>query len=209
MKKVIFISMLLIFATGNLFAQDFYYGLKAGPNFATVNTSESEMNDAIEMRTAFHFGAVGEYAFSDQFSIQAELLYNAVGYKYSDDYNMAQKQASIATVDQTFKIDYLSIPILAKYYVADGFSLQAGPQVGFLLAANVELELDGETETNDFKDNMESLDFGLGFGFGYKIETGLFADARYVLGLANLAKDEGEDFTVKNNVIQVSVGYMF
>ncbi len=129
------------------------------------------------------------------FSIQPELLYSSVGAK-SD---VEGGYFDIIT-------DYLTIPFLAKYYVADGFSPQAGPQVGFLLSAKIKGE--GEGEDEDFKDEMESIDFGLGFGAAYKLESGLFFDARCGLGLSNIWIETGDE-TVKNNVIQVSIGYMF
>jgi len=211
MKKALYFSILLLCMTSTILAQDITYGLKAGPNFANVTTSESEMNDAIDMRTAFHLGGVVEFAFTDQFALQTELLYSAKGYKFSfvSSYIMITRSVPETTINQTYKFDYINIPIMAKYYVAEGFSLQAGPQFGFLIAANVETEIEGNTETDDFKDNIESFDFGLGFGLGYKMENGIFADARYVLGLSNLAKEAEGDFTVKNGIIQVSIGYMF
>ena len=39
MKKALYFSMVLLFVTSNILAQDISYGVKAGPNFATVNTS--------------------------------------------------------------------------------------------------------------------------------------------------------------------------
>ena len=79
-----------------------------------------------------------------------------------------ESRLSSALTNLTLKIDYLSILILAKYYIAEGFSLQASPQVGFLLADNLETEFDGETETDDFKDYVTSLDFWLGLGLATK-----------------------------------------
>ena len=167
------------------------------------------MDEGIDMRTAFHLGGGVEFAFSDQFSVQTEFLYFAIGYKFTYESAgiMFTKEIPLITVNQTYKFDYISIPFMAKYYVAEGFSLQASPQIAFLLAANVETEIEGESETDDIKDNLESVDFGL--GLGYKMESGLFADARYVLGLSNLAKDDDEGFSVKNGVIQISISYMF
>jgi hypothetical protein len=110
-----------------------------------------------------------------------------------------------ATPEVSYVIDYLSIPVMAKYYVAEGFSLELGPQIGFLLSSKMKVD----DESEDFKDETESMDFGLGLGAGYKMENGLFLDARYVLGMSNVAKDMEADETIKNNVLQFSVGYKF
>ena len=107
---------------------------------------------------------------------------------------------------------------MAKYYVAEGFSLEAGPQIGLLLSAkDVWTEnWDGETDSGseDLMDFLNKLDFGLNFGVGYKLDSGLNFGARYYLGLANIeddddyAEDDG-DYWIKNNVFQFSVGYSF
>ncbi len=95
---------------------------------------------------------------------------------------------------------------MAKYYVADGFSIEAGPQVGFLMSAKVKAE--GEEE--DIKDSVKGIDFGANLGIGYKLESGLNFGARYNLGLSNLNDGEdSDDFKWNNSVIQVSVGYFF
>lgn len=196
MKKILFLIVVL-FAFSTVYSQGIIFGVKAGANLANMNSNLSEFNDNADMRTAFHVGGVADVSISEQFSIQPELLYNSVGAKF----DMEGMEASIV-------LDYLTIPFLAKYYVADGFSLQAGPQVGFILGAK--LTADGEDD-EDIKDDMESIDFGLGFGAAYKMENGLFFDARYGLGLSNTVTDFSEDADdyVKNNVIQISIGYMF
>ena len=199
MKKVILL-FLISFSFAYSYAQEISYGLKAGLNLATMKSSISQFNDAISSRTAFHVGGVVEIKFSDKFSVQPEILYNSVGAKID-----ASLMARAETPDVSYVIDYLSIPVMAKYYVMDGLSLDLGPQLGILLSSKMKVD----SESEDMKDQTESMDFGLGFGAGYKLENGLFLDARYVLGLSNLAKDIGDDESVKNNVFQFSVGYKF
>ena len=62
---------------------------------------------------------------------------------------------------------------MAKYYVAEGFSLEAGPQIGFLMSAKMKAESGGDSEEIDVKDDLKSIDFGINFGAGYKLENGL------------------------------------
>jgi len=97
---------------------------------------------------------------------------------------------------------------MAKYYVADGFSLEAGPQIGLLVSTTDEYE----DEEDDIKDFLKSTDFGINFGLGYKLESGLNFTARYNIGLSdNLDADdfETDGAEYKNSVIQFSVGYFF
>lgn len=192
MKKLLLvIAMVAAGFTAN--AQDVKFGAKAGLNISNVSGEDVENNDA---RTSFHIGAVAEIEISDKFSIQPELVYSAQGAKSSD-----------GDIDVTLSLDYLNIPVMAKFYVAEGFSLEAGPQVGFLMSAKAKAEFMGDSAENDIKDDFKSIDFGLNFGAGYKLENGLNFSARYNIGLSNIAEES--DNSVKNGVFQVSVGYFF
>lgn len=192
MKKSFLIIAIIVFGLTNLNAQEVKFGAKAGLNLASITGDET---DGIESRTAFHVGAVAEISVSDKFSVQPELLYSAQGAK-----------DSFEGIDVDAKIDYLNLPIMAKYYVAEGFSLELGPQVGFLLSAKAE----GGGESIDFKDETKGIDFGANFGVGYKLESGLNFGARYNLGLSNINDGEdSDDFKNQNSVIQLSVGYFF
>ena len=62
----------------------------------------------------------------------------------------------------------------------------------------------------DIKDFSSSVDFGLNFGLGYKLDQGINFNVRYNLGLSNVYDDEdSDDMTVNNSVFQISVGYFF
>ncbi len=196
MKKLLIIIAVVLFGFTNVNAQDLNFGAKAGVNFATATGDETSDFD---MRTSFHVGVVAEIVISEKFSFQPELLYSSqgavdkgTGYEY------------------TGKVDYLNLPLMAKFYVAEGFSLEAGPQIGFLLSAEVDWEEDGESGSEDIKDETSGIDFGVNLGLGYKLESGLNFGARYNLGLSNVNDYEGsDDVNQKNAVIQVSVGYFF
>lgn len=199
MKKLMLMGAFAVFGLSNVNAQDdsasklkVTFGAKAGVNFATVGGDET---GGTSSRTAFHVGGVAEIAISEKFSVQPELLYSAQG-----------AVRDFEGVDVDVKLDYLNIPIMAKYYVADGFSVEAGPQIGLLLSA----EADGGGETEDLKDSISGIDFGLGIGAGYKMESGLNFSARYNLGISNINDFEGsDDISNQNNVFQISVGYFF
>jgi len=205
MKKIILVAVFAIIATVCVNAQNF--GVKAGLNLASITGDET---DEIDSRTSIHIGVVAEFEISDKFSFQPELLYSSQGAKYS--YSEIEFNYSM---EGEFKLDYLNIPLMAKYYVSEGFSIEAGPQIGILLSAEDEWEVnfDGETDsgTDDIKDDVSSIDFGLNFGVGYKLDSGINFGARYNLGLSNLNDDSAfdEDFKWNNSVVQISVGYFF
>ena len=96
------------------------------------------------------------------------------------------------------KLDYINIPLMAKLYLTDGLSIEAGPQIGFLISAKDEFDDvtttnvsgDSTTETDsgtdDIKDIVNGIDFGANLGLGYRLENGLLFGARYNLGLSNI-----------------------
>ena len=206
MRKSILLLVAMVFGLLNLNAQEVKFGAKAGVNFASISGDET---DDLDGRTSFHFGAVAEIMISEKFSVQPELLYSAQGAKstYEDEFEKEEV---------TIKLDYINIPIMAKYYVAEGFSIEAGPQIGFLMNSEAEYDYTdkedsdfNESGTEDLKDQIKSIDFGFNLGLGYKMESGLNFGARYNLGLSDLWDIDTGGVKNQNSVIQISVGYFF
>ncbi|HET8838841.1 MAG TPA: porin family protein, partial [Flavobacteriaceae bacterium] len=116
-----------------------------------------------------------------------------------------------------FNLDYINIPLLAKFYPTPEFNLFLGPQAGFLVSAN-EKVMTGEYENskNDLSEILRDMDFGLLGGIGYDFDFGITLQAHYYLGLININKVRYvlEDGTfshpkLKNDGFQLSVGYWF
>ncbi|WP_417355641.1 porin family protein [Flavobacterium sp.] len=193
MKKILLSAVALMAFGFASQAQDIKFGAKAGLNIADFG-GDAETSGS---RTGFHVGAVAEFKLTEQFSIQPELLYSMQGAKF-------ETVIDFAVIEQDMKLDYLNVPIMAKYYLFEGFSIQAGPQVGFLMSAKAEDE--------DVKDSFKSIDFALNGGVGYELPMGVFFQARYSAGLADINDvdvDGADAVKINNNVISVSVGYKF
>ncbi|MCU4176501.1 porin family protein [Carboxylicivirga sp. N1Y90] len=195
MKKLLVIVAVLAISASS-FAQ-VKFGVKAGTNIASITGDDGE---GLDSRTSFVFGGFAKFELSEKFAFQPELLYSMQGAAGSESYEGVN-------VDVTMKTDYLNIPLMAKYYVTEGFSLQAGPQVGFLLSAKFKMEANGQEEEEDIKDQMKGVDFGLNFGAGYELDFGLGFDVRYNLGLTNVADYDEADG--KNGVFQITASYAF
>jgi opacity protein-like surface antigen len=181
MKKII-LSAVAVLAFGFTNAQGVKFGAKVALNVATLTGDVEDQSSLV----GFQVGGFAEFKISEKFAVQPELMYSAQGAAFDDG---------------DITLGYINIPVMAKYYVAKSFSLEAGPQIGFLLSAKD----DGE----DFKDETSSIDFGLNFGAGYDFTENLSAGLRYNLGLSNLNDIEGYDATAKNGVFSVSLGYKF
>jgi opacity protein-like surface antigen len=96
-------------------------------------------------------------------------------------------------------ITYFNVPLMLKYYLIEGLNMQAGPQLGLVVDA------EGGTE------GLKSSNFAFNFGAAYEVVRGFFVDARYNLGLSNIAEEDPDfgDFTVKTKGFQLGVGYRF
>ncbi len=187
MKKILLLSLIIITSTLS-FSQKAHFGLKGGVNFSRFTFKD---NDATDYRTGFHAGILSHIHLNKQFAIQPELLYSTQG---------AEK---ISPINSKTKLDYINIPILLQYMFDNGFRLQAGPQIGFLVKA--ERILLG-TNANA-KDIYESTDIGLAAGIGYLSPSGLGIDGRYVFGISNI--NDASSAEVHNNLAQFGLFYMF
>ena len=192
MKKII-LTVAAVFAFGFVNAQDVKFGVKGGLNLATVGGDV----EGVDAKIGFNVGGFAEIKVSDKFAIQPELLYSVQGDKYSESFG-----GTTYTVKEN--LSYINLPVMVKYYVVDKFSLEAGPQVGFLISAKAKQG----SESIDVKDGLNTVDFGANFGAGYDFTENVSVGVRYNLGLSNIAKDSG-DYKATNNVISLSVGYKF
>ncbi|WP_299436042.1 porin family protein [uncultured Aquimarina sp.] len=165
-------------------------GFKGGVNYSSI-IGDADGTDA---RVRVHLGVVVEYPISSKFFLQGELLYSAQGYKLD-----------VADQEQKISLNYISLPIIAKIYVTESISLETGPQFGLL--ANVGNE--DIADDDPFFDSFNSFDISWGVGAGYKLESGLFFQLRYNLGLSNINDTSIIDVTNQNSVAQLSIGYLF
>ncbi|MCW5520763.1 PorT family protein [Aureitalea sp. L0-47] len=208
MKKILMLAAIAVFSLATVQAQGVSFGAKAGVNFATIGGDET---DDIDGRTGFYVGGVVEIPVNDFFSVQPEVVYSAQG---------AKTKFSETILDETFsgestvKLDYINIPIIGKFYVVEGLSLEAGPQIGFNINAMDEFEVSGlgmsESGEEDISEFVSGTDFAIAAGASYKLPNGLFFSARYNVGLSDINDDpEFDDISNQNNVIQLGAGFLF
>jgi hypothetical protein len=183
MKKILLLAVVTVLGFTNVNAQKIKFGAKGGLNFASISGDNTK---AIDVVTSFNFGVLSEIPVSDKFSFQPELMYSGQGYSFNDN---------------TIALSYLNIPLMGKYYLTKGLSVEAGPQIGFLLSA--------KNDKTDVKDSFNTFDFGVNFGLGYKLDNGLNFGARYNAGLTDINNLENSSSKNKNGVFQLSVGYFF
>lgn len=189
MKKLLLLAAIAVFGMTSANAQDgIGFGVKLGVNVASLGGDSYGVGSSLGSRTSFHVGGLAEIPLSEKFALQPELLYSSEG----SDWSIGNSDA--------LKLDYIRVPILAKYYIIEGLSAEAGPVLGVLISA--------DSDGNDVKDNFNTFDAGIGVGASYRLDMGVFFSLRYNKGLMNV-NDTDADFSNQSNVFQVSAGYRF
>lgn len=165
---------------------------------STVSVDPNPSSEAYSGRFGFGIGAVLDRPLAGNLELHAEPMFMQKGATIDDDGD-----------EVVFKSSYFELPIMLRYNFQPQGNItpyaMAGPSLGYLLGAKFE---SGNSEF-DAKDQFKSADFGVGLGGGAKIPRGnlqLFAEARYVLGFANVNDDESDGTTVKNRGLSVLFG---
>lgn len=172
MKKII-LSAIAIFTIGFANAQETKFGVKAGFNSSYATASGGGLSVS-GTQSGFFVGGFAQLGISDKFSIQPEINYVSVGNDYGN----------------------VNIPILAKYEVAESFSILAGPSISFF------------TNVKDTS-GLKTFNYGIDLAVAYDINENFFVDARYDIGLANLSKNSSGDYKLTYGGFFVGVGYKF
>lgn len=187
MKKIIVAAILVMGSVGAFAQAGISIGVKGGLNFNKLDGTSS-VGENYKGRTGYHFGAFTLIKIG-KVGIQPEVLFSKQGSKIS--------KPNTEDVDANFS--YINVPIIVKLYTVAGINLQVGPQFGFLSRA--------EWNNEDIKGSVKNSDVSLALGAGWDLPFGLKIDARYNLGLTKVDDNPARFSNVKNQVIQVSVGY--
>ena len=165
-------------------------GVKAGLNIAKLKFEDSADNDNVKNLLGANGGLFLSKPVNDNVSVRVEGLFSQKGAKGED-----------GSDDAKFKLTYIDVPVLLDFSPASSgdarFHVFVGPQISF----NTKAEIESGGVSVDFKDEVKSTDFAAVLGIG--VSKGRWgADARYGLGLSNVAED-GDN--VKNRVFTVNV----
>ncbi|MBV8327620.1 porin family protein [Chryseobacterium sp.] len=218
MKKLLLIAAVAVMGISAQ-AQEFRFGPKAGYSYSTLKLKGDGQSETSDPLHTFYIGGMAEYKLSDKFALQGELLYSQLGGKVK----IAEADPSDPGTFLNFKsketFHTLLIPVSAKYFITEGLSVSAGASFGLILSAKAKLstdfgiglpglELNSDKEV-DIKDQTSTLNIAPFLGAEYALENGLFFDARYNLGVSNLAKHPVGNEKTTNSFIQVGVGFKF
>lgn len=188
MKKLILLAAIMM-ATTCAFAQHEPGSFTLQPRIGFSAADFHNTSDT-KARVGLVVGPEFEYTIANRFSL-------AFGINYS------QQGAEINKTDIKYKTDYLTVPIVANFYLAKWFALKAGVQPGYNLSAKFEANgVKADVDDDALKKFDLSIPVGLSFEF-YNIVI----DARYNFGLTKLFDTKYLDLDSKNLAFQLTLGY--
>ena len=170
MKKII-LTVAAVFAFGFANAQETKFGVMGGVDFASAKGKAPDFS-ITQSETGGFVGVFVDFTASDKFHIQPEVL--------------------VVFIENS---QQLQVPVLAKYYVADKFSLLAGP--------DLLVSLDERTP------GVKNVGIGLDLGGAYDINKNFNIEAKYNFGLTNLIENAPSGYSARISGLFVGLGYKF
>ncbi len=154
----------------------------------------------------FYAGLGAMYSDDSRFGFSIDALYSQRGARFDIPGNQPVKA--------DIRVNYIEVPVLARYFLTDEGSFRpnifVGPSVALLTGAKTISKSGPNNATTDSKEFYRPAELGLAAGFQLNFRAGdrqrLTVDARYTLGLTDITQDATE---VRNSTISVGLGYSF
>ena len=202
---------------------------RLGVNFANMTNNEvvatldaNPQNDKTlksRIKPGLTVGFDAEYQATDHVSVSLGLHYSQQGSRFPD-FERKEGEFVEGYSDWHTDLDYLNVPLLLGYRIANGFSVKAGLQLGMLLSAKdhmattdiIPQEGGGREQgkaveqTTDLYDDCKKVAFSIPLAVSYEFEN-VVLDARYNFGLSRI--HQLDIVKSRNSVVQLSVGYRF
>ena len=202
-KNILLVICVLVFYTVK--AQ--YIGVKAGYNYATLKGTVRN-GASVRPYHGYYAGATLEFPLSKLFSLQVEAIYNRRGANITTPvYGKAK-----------LSLDYLSLPVMARFNVGKGINFHIGPQLEHRID-KPNFYFDGtEPVTRVNADGLDIIDATMTVGIGYMTDAGWFFEIRWLQGLSSVFETDeptlihigfSNDYNFKNRTLALGVGYRF
>lgn len=208
MKKLTISAFFILFVLA-VRAQEFSsgpsFGIKAGVGFSNIIKSEAP-DFKSHVKSGLYGGFFVDLPVFESLSFAPELLYSQKGYQTSGTLLGDAYDYKVST-------NFIEVPLLAKFWLAEGLHVSIGPQVSFLVSTTESFKSGTETfrqtVTEKNKDLKKSL-FGGVLGLSYEVLDKLGVQARYSLDFQkNNANGTTEVPVYKNQVFQLGLTYRF
>jgi hypothetical protein len=174
MKKHSILFLFLLLGALNSNAQvTFQPGFRAGFNFSDLTESNGSFN------TDFYAGGLLAINLAKRYTLQPEIIYSRQGADNVDTYLYDPNSDTYRRGETDVNLDYLSICMMNKFNIANGFHITVGPTLDVLVDTNMRY-------------SQSDIDLAVVTGFGYKFPSGLALEFRFKKGIADVIG--GDDF---------------
>ncbi len=183
MKKAFLIALLV--AGAQAVSAQISGGLKAGLNITNFTGGDFRDVDKKAL-VGFHAGGFLNFGLG-ALSLQPEALVSTAGARFKN-------------ADSSFRLTYVTVPVMLKFRAPGGFYVEAGPQVGFKISEDI--------PDQTIRNFAKNLDLSIGAGLGYQTSGGFGIGARYMAGLSKVGDFDASanaDPDFRNSVIQAGI----
>jgi len=191
-----FALVVSLLAADTASAQDMRFGVRGGVNFSTVNQESSLGSDGFTMRQGLVAGAFFGVPLG-WVDLQPEVLYASKG-----------AALDLQGIDSKLVLDYLEIPVLARWRLGQRLYVAAGPAVAWRLKAASRTKFSGATEEMDLGDSVKGYDVGVVGAVAVRFGK-VVVDGRYTHGLTDIDSDTSDEVSIRNRAITISAGIGF
>jgi len=210
-------ALLVLLLGDKVASENFYFSIKAGGNFANLSGIEDT-----KTLSGVNFGLLATIKINEKFSLVPEFApLSPKGAK-----NIPLRPTGDADLDALLQsspntiraLNYIDIPVVAKYQVNERLSVGAGPYLSILTSAtdvfNAKVfNQDDLSFEDDIKSDLHTIDYGMVFEVALSLSNarggkGLVIHARYQLGLGDILKDNPGN-SLRNSAFQVFVSFPF
>ncbi|MBQ1964290.1 MAG: PorT family protein [Tidjanibacter sp.] len=185
MKKILLLCAAALMVATAANAQGWAWGPKVGATFSTINGVRD-----VKVREGVTAGLFFESVACNWFVVEADLLFSMQGFKMNDEY------------DSKVRLNYLSMPVVGKYYVIDGLNLQMGAEFDYLIHSGIK----SDNDSFDIDGEFNRFNIQLIAGMAYDFDFGMVLEGRYSYGLSPLATTTKD---VYSGMLQVTAGWRF
>jgi hypothetical protein len=206
-RSILIATAISVIAVQVTLAQKLGFGFKGGLNFANVTNAESINSSS---HTGFMAGVFLAPPSSGVIGFRSEVMYSRQGFDFETNMNTG-----------TVNLDYILLPQLTTINIGKVASLMLGFQMAFLINAKEKTDdTSGGNPAADIMEYYNRFDYGAAGGVEFFPFKGLLVGARINISFGKLLKDPESitsgsptsmipDVDLKNNVVQVYLGYRF
>lgn len=206
-RSILVVMAISAIAGQTALAQKLGFGIKGGLNFANVTNAESINSSS---HTGFMAGVFLAPPSSGVLGFRSEVMYSRQGFEFATNTNTG-----------SVSLDYILLPQLTTINIGKVASLMLGFQMAFLINAKEKPDdTSGGDPAADIMEYYNRFDYGAAGGIEIFPFKGLLVGARMNISFGKLMKEPESgtpaspasmipDVDLKNNVVQVYLGYRF